>query len=114
MIDSLPSAMTLMQPRRCQHDLQPAQELMHAEAARLVEASYGDALLKIIGRCYEISADLALGNPFESALVAMRSRTHAWQTHWRVASHGLKLMSVRQQLERHERCGGSASPPRGC
>ncbi len=77
---------------------------MHAEAARLVEASYGDVLLKTIGRCYETAADMHLGNPFESAFVAARSKTHAIKTHWRVASQSLKLMSVQQELERQERC----------
>ena len=98
-----------MQPRPRQRTLLPAQEMMHAEAARLVEASYGDVLLKTLGRCYETNADMYLGNPFESALVAMRSKTHAVKTHWRVASQSLKLMSVQQELERYERCGDSAS-----
>jgi hypothetical protein len=45
--------------------------------------------------------------------VAMRSKTHAVKTHWRVASQSLKLMSVQQELERYERCGDSAFPVRG-
>ena len=77
---------------------------MHAEAARLVEASYGDVMLKTIGRCYETAADIHLGNPLESAWLHARSRTHAIKTHWRVASQSIKLMSVQQELERHERC----------
>ena len=80
-----------------------AQEMMHGEAARLVEASYGDVLLKTIGRCYETAADIYLGNPFESAFMQARSKTHAIKTHWRVASQSLKLMSVQQELERQER-----------
>ena len=93
---------------------QPVQEMMHAEAARLVEASYGDVLLKTIGRCYETNADMYLGNPFESALVAMRSKTHAVKTHWRVASQSLKLMSVQQELERYERCADPATGWQWC
>ena len=56
------------------------------------------------GRCYETAADIYLGNPFESAFMAARSKTHAIKTHWRVASQSLKLMSVQQELERSERC----------
>ena len=85
---------------------------MHAEAERLVEASYGDVLLKTIGRCYETAADIYLGNPFESFATHARSRTHAIKTHWRVASQSLKLMSVQQELERHERCAVRTSRSR--
>ena len=47
---------------------------MHAEAERLIEASFGEVLLRTIGRCYSLQAELYLGNFVQAGLAHLRER----------------------------------------
>jgi len=47
---------------------------MHAEAERLIEASFGDVLLRTIGRCYTHQAELYLGNFLQAGLAHIKEK----------------------------------------
>jgi len=48
--------------------------MMHAEAERLIEASFGEVLLHTIGRCYQTQAEIYLGNFATAGLAHLKQR----------------------------------------
>ena len=47
---------------------------MHGEAERLIEASFGEVLLHIIGRCYSSAAEMYLGNFLEAGFAHLKQK----------------------------------------
>lgn len=48
--------------------------MMHAEAERLIEASFGEVLLRTIGRCYYFHAEVYLGNFMQAGFAHLKER----------------------------------------
>lgn len=47
---------------------------MGAEAERLIGASFGEVLLRTIGRCYYFHAEVYLGNFMQAGLAHLKER----------------------------------------
>jgi curved DNA-binding protein CbpA len=75
---------------------------MAAEAQELVVLSYGEQMLKAIGKAYETQALIELGGMFEGGLVALRAQGRNIKSQFKAASLAVKVMQAQQNIGRLE------------
>jgi curved DNA-binding protein CbpA len=74
---------------------------MTREAADLARASYGDVMLRAIGRCYEAQAAAARGG-VDGGLAALRARGRTVRAQFRAAGLALKVYQAQTAIGRLE------------
>jgi curved DNA-binding protein CbpA len=75
---------------------------MTAEAQELVVLSYGEQMLKAIGKAYETQALIELGGMFEGGLVALRAQGRNIKSQFKAATLAVKVMQAQQNIGRLE------------
>ncbi|KAH7622760.1 hypothetical protein Ndes2526B_g03599 [Nannochloris sp. 'desiccata'] len=75
---------------------------MAAEAQELVVLSYGEHMLKAIGKAYETQALIELGGMFEGGLVALRAQGRNIKSQFKAAKLAVKVMQAQQNIGRLE------------
>jgi len=88
--------------RYVQGDENGFRQSMAAEAQELVVLSYGEHMLKAIGKAYETQASIELGGTFEGGLVALRAQGSNIKSQWKAAKLALKVMQAQQNIGRLE------------
>ena len=75
---------------------------MEQEARQLATVSYGQPMLKAIGKVYETQAQIELGGMFEGSFLALRAQGRNIKSQFKAASLAIKVMQVQQNIGRLE------------
>jgi curved DNA-binding protein CbpA len=88
--------------RYVQGDENGFRQSMAAEAQELVVLSYGEQMLKAIGKAYETQALIELGGMFEGGLVALRAQGSTIKSQYKAVKLAFKVMQAQQNIGRLE------------
>ncbi|EFJ53165.1 molecular chaperone [Volvox carteri f. nagariensis] len=72
---------------------------MREEAARLVRASFGETMLRTIGKVYDTQADINAGGFFSGMAAKFRSHGENMRSQFQAASAAIKVYQAQQKIE---------------
>lgn len=86
--------------RHVEGDVAGFRASMQAEAVELASASYGDVMLRTIGRAYDQAASAQLGGVFAGTWAATRAKAHTIKTQMDAMGIALRMQSAQQKALR--------------
>ena len=98
----LATLLTALLRRYVEGDETGFRQSMQAEAAELAKVSYGEAMLRAIGKAYETQASIELGGVFEGSFMALKAQGRNIKSQFRAGSLAIKVMQARHEIGKLE------------